>query len=70
MCKVCEVLEEELSRRGSHVLLCRANTTKAPVGEQFEAKRALNEAELQFTAAQENLIAHKAEHASHDGKDK
>jgi hypothetical protein len=44
--------------------------TKAPVGEQFEAMRALNEAELQFTAAHEHLIAHKAEHASHDGKDK
>jgi hypothetical protein len=43
---------------------------KAGVGEQFEAMRALNEADLQFTAAQENLIAHRAEHASHDGKDK
>jgi hypothetical protein len=70
MCKVCESLEEELSRREFHLLLCRAQTTKAPVGDQFEATRALNEAELQFTAAQENLIAHKSEHAAHDGKDK
>jgi hypothetical protein len=70
MCKVCEELAEELSSRRLHLLLCRAQTTKAPVGEQFEAMRALNEAELQFTAAHEHLIAHKAEHASHDGKDK
>jgi hypothetical protein len=70
MCRVCGVLEEELSRRQFYVLLCRAHTTKAPVGEQFEAMRALNEPELQLAAAQENLVAHKAEHASHVGKDK
>ena len=68
MCQECDRLEQELSTQKFHAILCRAQASQAPVGEQFEAIRALNDAEMRLKAAEEDLIAHAAEHAAGDGR--